>query len=334
MSVSTIYIELDVLEHERTKKILARHPKAQRIVIEKYSEVFNPKAQNFRLQKTKPALILANKHNARVLPTPEKYQTGGDKHYYFSHMLNCIYDCRYCFLQGMYRSANYLVFVNYEEFISDIETISTENPKDKIWFFSGYDCDSLAYEPVTGFAEYFVPKFANYKNAILELRTKSTQIRAIAKLQPIDNVVVAYSLSPQEIVQAQEHGTPSLIKRLDAIKTLQSQGWKVGIRFDPVIWHENYQAHYLNMVNTVFNTLDVEQLDSVTLGGFRLPRDFYKKMAQLYPEEWLFTAGLDEQQGMITYKMEIEQEMLDYVADKTRQYIQADKLFVYPSYQS
>ena len=27
--------------------------------------------------------------------------------WYFSHMLNCLYDCRYCFLQGMSRNHCY-----------------------------------------------------------------------------------------------------------------------------------------------------------------------------------------------------------------------------------
>ena len=36
-------------------------------------------------------------------------------------MLNCVYDCSYCFLQGMFNSANYLVFVNYEDYFKEIE---------------------------------------------------------------------------------------------------------------------------------------------------------------------------------------------------------------------
>ena len=36
-------------------------------------------------------------------------------------MYNCIYDCKYCFLQGLYSSANYLVFVNYEDFLNQIK---------------------------------------------------------------------------------------------------------------------------------------------------------------------------------------------------------------------
>ena len=81
------------------------------------------------------------------MPTPPDYGLGADRHYYFSHMLNCLYDCRYCFLQGMYQSANYVLFVNFEDFQSDIRSIAEANPDQQHFFFSGYDCDSLA--PVT-----------------------------------------------------------------------------------------------------------------------------------------------------------------------------------------
>ena len=46
-----------------------------------------------------------------VLKTPDNFTIGFKKNYYFSHMLNCIYDCKYCFLQGMYNSANYVLFI-------------------------------------------------------------------------------------------------------------------------------------------------------------------------------------------------------------------------------
>ncbi len=109
-----IYIEEAVADHPRTKSICARFPKATKVYCKHYGEIFNRKAQNFRLQKKQPALILAHKHKNHVLDAPDGYGIGGRRNYYFSHMLNCVYDCRYCFLQGMYRSANYVIFVNYE----------------------------------------------------------------------------------------------------------------------------------------------------------------------------------------------------------------------------
>ena len=77
-------------------------------------------------------------------------------------MLNCLYDCRYCFLQGMYSSANYVLFVNFEEFDADINSTIHRLKEEAVTFFSGYDCDSLALEKISGFAEQTIPFFKNY----------------------------------------------------------------------------------------------------------------------------------------------------------------------------
>jgi spore photoproduct lyase len=118
---SAIYIEEELRESDRVLRLLHRFPKLPHIYCERYGDVFNRKSQNFRLQKKAPALILAKKYGNKVLEAPAGYGYNQAKSYYFSHMLNCVYDCRYCFLQGMYSSANYVLFVNYEDFESAIE---------------------------------------------------------------------------------------------------------------------------------------------------------------------------------------------------------------------
>lgn len=221
--METIYIEQDVMSLPQTQAILTKYPNARQVPIHRYTEVFNAPAQNFRTQKNNPALILARKHGKRVLATPPGYHIGGKHNYYFSHMLNCIYDCRYCFLQGMYRSANYVVFVNYDDFFTDIKKQS-EQCDEPSWYFSGYDCDSLALEPLTHFIDSCLDSFSNMPQAMLEIRTKSTQIRSLLARPAINNCVVAYSLSPDSIVNAEEHKTPSLNKRIAALKSLQEHG--------------------------------------------------------------------------------------------------------------
>ena len=333
--VDVIYIEEEIAEHPRTRSIASRYPKAKRIEIDRYGEVFNSHSQNFRIQKNNPSLILAAKQNKKVMPTPAQYETGGGAHYYFSHMLNCVYDCRYCFLQGMLRSANYLVFVNYEDFIEEIRGLAQQHRNDDkpVWFFSGYDCDSLAYEPVTNFADYFVPQFADIPNAILELRTKSTQIRSLLKYPAQRNVVIAYSLSPERVAQEVEFGAPSMVKRVEALTKLQKKGWRIGLRFDPIIWHQDYLDDYRTMIELVFSELDASLIDSVTLGGFRLPKGYYKTMHKLYPEHWLFSAGLDDKSGLISYQQSIETEVLEAVGQLAEQHIDSSKLFAYSSFE-
>ena len=117
---SAIYIEEEIRDWDRVREIVEPFSKVPQIICRRYGEVFNRTNQNFRIQKKNPALILAKKYGNLVLPAPSGYGFEGGKSFYFSHMLNCIYDCRYCFLQGMYRSANYVLFINYEDFKSQI----------------------------------------------------------------------------------------------------------------------------------------------------------------------------------------------------------------------
>lgn len=325
--IETIYVEENIQQHPRTQDILTRFPVARKIVCGRYGEVFNPKAQNFRLQKQKPALILAEKHKNYALETPKGYGIGANRNFYFSHMLNCLYDCRYCFLQGMYQSANYVLFVNYESFQDDIMSICESHPKDDIHFFSGYDCDSLALEPVTGFAEQFLPFFTSIPNAWLELRTKSTQIRTLINQKPSSRCIVAFSLTPAEIAAKVEDKAPTLERRLDAIKKIQQHGWQIGLRFDPLIYQTGYQQQYQRLFEQVFALIELKQLHSVSLGVFRLPESFYKRIHALYPDEKLFASPLEHQKGMVSYQKEIEQEMMQFCTEQLLSHIPASKFF-------
>lgn len=325
--ITTLYIEHSVLHHPCAVEISKRFPTAQTILCERYGEVFNPKAQNFRLQKQQPALILAKKHSHFVLPAPQGYGIGASKNYYFSHILNCLYDCRYCFLQGMYQSANYVLFVNYEDYQQQIAEICAETPNEPVHFFSGYDCDSLALEPVTGFAEHFLPFFETLPNAWLELRTKSTQVRSLLNRTPLPRCVVAFSLSPDLIANKVEAKAPSVAKRLEALCKLQEQGWLIGLRFDPLIYQSNYKTQYQQLFAEVFARIKLEQLHSVSLGVFRLPENFFKKIHKLYPEEKLFASPLQQQNGMVSYKTELEQEMMRYCSELLLSYIPKEKFF-------
>lgn len=325
--IETLYIEEHLQQNARANAIRARFPTARAVICERFGEVFNPKAQHFRLQKQKPALILAEKYHNFVLTTPDGYGIGGDKNYYFSHMLNCLYDCRYCFLQGMYQSANYVLFVNYEDFQDNIKQLCKSQPDAKFHFFSGYDCDSLALEPVTGFAEAFLPFFENIPNAWLELRTKSTQIRSLVARKPLTRCVVAFSLSPDAIADKVEHKAPSLARRLAAITTLQHHGWQIGLRFDPIIYSSDYKQQYREFFNQVFGMINNSLLHSVSLGLFRLPEAYFKKIHKLYPDEKLFASPLQQQNGMVSYRQELEHDILEYCKQQILTYIPSNKFY-------
>lgn len=324
-----IYIEKDIQNHPRVKKICEKFSDAPQIICENYGEIFNKKAQNFKLQKQKPSLILARKFKNWILPTPQGYGIGGKHNYYFSHMLNCIYDCRYCFLQGMYSSAHYVVFVNFEDFIQAIASKISEHPNEEIYFFSGYDCDSLAMEPITKFLDAFLPLFENHPQAFLELRTKSINIQSLIKRESFGNCITAFSMTPEPISQALEHRTPSIQKRLEAMQKLEAKGWPLGLRFDPLIYCQDYQKFYKELFENVFCKIDAQKLHSVSLGPFRLPRNIFKNIVELYPEEKLFAHSLDEKMSTVSYHKELETEMVAFCIELLLKYIPKHILFPY-----
>lgn len=325
--ISVIYVEQSVQSHPRTLDVLARYPNVPVISCEHYGEVFNRAAQNFRLQKTLPALILARKDNRRVLPAPPGYGIGDGQHYYFSHMLNCVYDCRYCFLQGMYRSASYILFINFEDFAQDIESTVQDAQGETVYFYSGYDCDSLAFEPVSKFVETILPVFERLPGSVLELRTKSTQVRQLLSRPPAQNVVVAFSLSPENIVKALEHKTPSLDKRLAALAKLQQHGWRIGLRFDPIIWHQNWETVYQAFFEQVFAVLDGSRIHSVSLGAFRLPENFFNNIVKLYPREALFAMAYEKNNGMVSYAADREALLMAHCEQAILKHIRSDQYF-------
>ncbi|MCB1119320.1 MAG: DNA photolyase [Chlamydiia bacterium] len=292
--IQALYIEDAVRNDPFVHTLCTRYATVPQIPCTHFGEVFNRKGQNFRLQKQKPSLILAKKGGKLVLPTPEGYGIGSTNNFYFSHMFNCIFDCRYCFLQGLYQSAHYVVFVNVEDFKQAIvEKLEVANP----YFFSGYDCDSLALEPLTHFVETFLPFMAKHPEAHFELRTKSTQIRFLLKHPPLNNCIVAYSLNPETIVKAVEHRTPTFKQRLKALRQLQEAGWLIGLRFDPLIYCTTYRELYPPFFKEIFATLDPRKIHSVTMGTMRFPKPIAKRIGDLYPDSPLIMRPPTEEQN-------------------------------------
>jgi len=319
--IDTVYIEESIKNHPRTESILLRFGKARHILIERYGEVFNKRSQNFRLQKSSPALILARKHSGHILSVPDSFGIGGKKNFYFAHMSNCIYDCRYCFLQGMFVSANYLLFINFEDFDEEMDKLIRESPEDELTFFSGYDCDSLAFENITGFVSHVLPFFEKHKSATLELRTKSVQIRPLDLITPIENCVIAYSLMPSAMSKALDHKAPSIESRLVAMEKIANMGWKIGLRFDPLIYGRNWKSHYQSLFEQVFSTVPKDSIHSVSYGPLRFPQSMFRKIFKLYPEEELFSGFLAPRNSVVAYTSEIEDTMANFCIEMLRNFV-------------
>lgn len=114
---------------------------------------------------------------------------------------------------------------------------------------------------------------------------------------------------------------------------LQLQGWKIGLRFDPISRETNCRKNYARLFHDIFTAIDTDTLHSVTLGGFLLPGDYFSNMLKLYPDERLFASVLEntpgttaDHKGMITCHSGIESEMLGYCNSMLSAFVPQEKI--------
>ena len=66
-TMQVIYVEQRIYHHPRTQDLLERLGREKTVIhCEHYREIFNRKAQSFKMQKQHPALIIAEKPGSRV----------------------------------------------------------------------------------------------------------------------------------------------------------------------------------------------------------------------------------------------------------------------------
>lgn len=329
MSVSKIYIESEILKHKRVQSFLNRNKSQNIIEIEKYTDVFNRKNQSFRVQKDYgQSLIIAKKRENFVQEAPEKCKLGIQDSYYFSCLYNCPFDCEYCYLQGNYRSSNFVWFVNYEDYFDAIEQIIKTSNQPK-YFFSGFDCDSLALEGITRFAKEFIPFFEKYENVSMELRTKSANTQFIQKIKAPKNTVLAWTLSPQEIQKEFEKKTASLQQRIDSMNKMAKMGWRIGIRLEPMLYVKNWQKIYERFFEDLLTKIDFSKIEDISIGTLHMPKDMYKKMRKMLPKSKLFTGPFKlDGEGEMRYFQEIDEKMKAMAVGELEKNMEKERIFV------
>ena len=261
---SHIYVEKQVKNEEYVKKILAKFKDVEIIEINHYKDRFNPYYQSFRAQKKAQSLILAKKEAPFIYEASDLIQKQDKNFFYTTPMLNCIYDCHYCFLQGMYPSSNLVLFVNFEDFFDEVEKVYKN--LGSMFLSISYDTDILAVENLFGVAEIWAD-FVKNKDIKLELRTKAVNVD---RFEYQKNLVFAFSLSPEIVIQKYEKYTPKLDARIKAIKKVINKGFRPVIVFDPIIKVPNYKKVYEDFIKTVFSEIDYKSIESIVYGTFRM----------------------------------------------------------------
>ena len=323
---SHIYVEKDAFKYEMCKSILEGFKNSKVIEIEDYKEVFSKNNQNFELQKRTPKLILAVKKDGFIYEGAKVCESFGNENFYYtSSVLNCIYDCEYCYLQGVYSSANIVVFVNVEEIFNHVENILKEK---SMYICISYDTDLLALENKIGLVKKWYDFVRKHKNLKIELRTKSSNIVFFKGLEANKNFIVAWTISPQEVALANEKGTPNFQSRISCAKKLIESGWSVRICFDPVIKVENFEKVYAEMIDKTFDVIDGEKILDVSIGTFRISKEYLKRMKKNRGNSKVLFYPFECSGGVYSYGEIESKKMIEFMKKNVMKYVEEKKIFI------
>ncbi|MAQ74501.1 MAG: DNA repair photolyase [Candidatus Marinimicrobia bacterium] len=326
---SHIYIESKAQGFNLTKKCIRNFPKAKIIEISDYKSIFNRPRQDFQTQKQSMKLILAIKKPPYIYKGTDILQDGGYKNFYYNTpMLNCLYNCSYCFLQGMYSSANIVVFVNEIDMQDAVknEIVKRVHKEQPLMLSISYNTDLMAFENILPITKNWI-QFAKLNLDLnLEIRTKSGLYHSIKDIESSDQIVLAWTLSPDKVVRKYELNTPPLSKRISAIKLALKDGWKVRLCFDPILYYNNWENDYLELFNKVKSSLNLNQVLDITVGTFRMSNDYFNRIRKSKPNSGLFYQNYKNENGIVSIDSKKKNSIFKLVSDNFSNYLPQNKI--------
>jgi spore photoproduct lyase len=180
----------------------------------------------------------------------------------------CPYDCAWCYLKGTFRfrpegtSPVVKPFKKIEQhvrkFIEEVKIPEILN--------TGEIADSLLHENnKRPFSKFIIPIFETQKIHKVLFLTKSSNVKNLLEINPHNQAIISFSLNAIPVSERWEKA-PHVLKRIEAAKKVFDAGYQVRVRIDPMVPIENWQKHYLELVDIIFENFSPER---ITLGSLR-----------------------------------------------------------------
>ncbi len=246
-----IYYEKEIEDYELGRELLKKYEDIPKIIIDNHNNIQEMRSkQNSDFPDMKRNLIIGTRkthkyqENHKVSDFLVPYTSSG-----------CVAMCMYCYLVCNYNKCAYMrLFVNREQMLEKIIKTSNNSSKE-LTFEIGSNSDLILENTITNNLVWTIENFANSYKGFLTFPTKFDMVDPILPLQHNGKIIVRMSVNPEEIINKVEFGTSRLNDRINAINKLKEAGYKVGIIIAPVIFTDNWEEVYLELIKTLSEKL-------------------------------------------------------------------------------
>jgi spore photoproduct lyase len=301
----TIYVEKRAQHYPGTERILSLFPAARQILIDHHSALFHRKRQSFRLQKEHPALIVALSEGPYLYTAPSRVDSGTIRSLYTDQLRNCLFDCDYCFLQGMHASAYPVIHVNNDDYHSAAIMLASD---DHIRINTSFLTDALSFEHIIPTVSGWMGVAEHNSRIHIEIRTKSAVNTPFLNRPPLSNVTGVWTLSPRKLADRYERGCATIDERFAALEALVESGWRPGVALDPIILVPGWQKLYAELVDEMAARLSPDRTGGISYGVFRMATAFLETTRSSRADSPILYHPYERKDGLATYTdAELEQ---------------------------
>ena len=217
-----------------------------------------------------------------------------------------------------------MIFINIEDIFAQLETLLAKHP---VYLCVSYDTDLLALENIAGFVKKWAEFTVEHPKLRIEIRTKCARTDLWKELPVCDRVIYAFTLSPEEITACYEHGTPTLAARVASVKLAGKMGHPVRLCFDPMIYYPHYKEVYRRMLGEVFAQIDTDHIVDVSMGSFRISKDYLKNMRRHDVLSPVVQFPYENIGGVYQYPDKLRQEMEGFSHKELCKYVEEEHIF-------
>ena len=254
-----IYFEKNIENYTLGKELLAKYKDIPKIEIENHNnieEMRNKSNKEFLNMKRNLIIGVRKTHkfveNHKVSDYLVPYTSSG-----------CIASCMYCYLVCNYNKCAYMrLFVNREEMLNKIIKTAQESKK-SLTFEIGSNSDLILENTITNNLVWTIENFSKTNRGKLTFPTKFAYVNDLLSLKHNRKIIIRMSVNPEYIINNVEFGTSKLKDRIDAINKLADADYEIGILIAPVIFVENWENLYNDLIIYLFDNLNKKAKEKI-----------------------------------------------------------------------
>ena len=241
-------------------------------------------------------LLLTANHGPFIRPCPgtRSYRCCGYRILNIARF--CTLDCSYCILQAYFHPPVLQYYVNQAEMFAELTELFRHSGRiSRIG--TGEFTDSSIWEACTDLNARLVSAFSEQNRAVLEIKTKTTNIESLRQTPHNRKTIAAWSLNTPTVVAGEERGAPPVSERLRAAAACESWGYPLAFHFDPMVLYEGCEAEYRAVVEQLLTTVSPDNIVWISLGSFRFMPQLKPILQQRFADSTIvygeFISGLD-----------------------------------------